>query len=169
MQSFTLVNSQNQKSEDPNGTPPTFRAGFPSQHFSIELYQYAVGDTNKNIRLSNQFLIDIGATCSLINCDTFAEIEKIQSIVAMPLQKSPLAADGHAMPLKGKVVIQSVFDVKCSCVIKRTVYDSDSPEAQLNILGMDFFAKFGEFSNLRNPMLFLTVLPGSVSIYHLFR
>ena len=64
------------------------------------------------------------------------------------------------MPMKGKVVIQSSFDVDYSCVIEHTVYVSDSPEASMSILGMDFLAKIGEFNNLRNPMLILTVFPG---------
>ena len=160
MQSFKLIKSPNQESEDPNDFPHTSRAGMPGQHFFIESFQYAVGDTNKNNGLSTQFLIDTGATCSIINCDTFTEIEKIQPLVVMPLEKSPLAANGHAMPMKGKVVIQSAFDVEYSCVIEHTVYVSDSPEARMNILGMDFLAKFGEFINLRNPMLILTVFPG---------
>ena len=160
MQSFKLIKSPNPESEDPNDIPHTSRAGMPGQHFFIELFQYAVGDTNKNNGLSTQFLIDTGATCSIINCHTFTEIEKIQPLVVMPLEKSPLAANGHAMPMKGKVVIQSAFDVEYSCVIEHTVYVSDSPEARMNILGMDFLAKFGEFINLRNPMLILTVFPG---------
>ena len=40
------------------------------------------------------------------------------------------------------------------------VYVSDSPEARMNIVGMEFLAKFGEFCKLRNPMLILTVVPG---------
>ena len=159
MQSFKLIKSPNQESEDPNDIPHTSRAGMPGQHFFIELFQYAVGDTNKINGLSTQFLIDTGATYSIINCDTFTEIEKIQPLVVMPLEKSPLAANGHAMPMKGKVVIQSAFDVEYSGVIEHTVYVSDSPEARMNILGMDFLAKFGKF-NLRNPMLILTVFPG---------
>ena len=78
----------------------------------------------------------------------------------MPLEKSPLAANGHAMPMKGKDVIQSAFDVEYFCVIEHTVYVADSPEARMNILRMDFLAKFGEFINLRKPMLILTVFPG---------
>ena len=39
------------------------------------------------------------------------------------------------------------------------VYVSESPEARMNIFGMDFLAKFGEFINLRNPMLILTHTP----------
>ena len=160
MQSFKLHKSPNQESEDPNDTPHTSRAAMPGQHFFTELFQYAVGDTIKNIGLSTQFLIDTVATCSIVNCDTFTEIEKTQPLVVMPLEKSPLAANGHAMPMKGKVVIQSAFDVECSCVIEHTVYVSDSPEERMNIFGMDFLAKIGEFINLRNPMLILTVFPG---------
>ena len=78
----------------------------------------------------------------------------------MPLEKSPLPANGHAMPIKGKVVIPSAFHVEHSCMIEHTVYVSDSPEARMNFLGMDFLAKFSEFINLRNPMLILTVFPG---------
>ena len=59
-----------------------------------------------------------------------------------------------------KVVIQSAFDVDFACVTEHTVYVSDSPEARMNILGMDFIAKFGEIIILRNPMLFLTLFPG---------
>ena len=78
----------------------------------------------------------------------------------MPLEKSHMAANGHAMPMKEKVVIQSAFDVESSCVIQQTVYVSDSPEARMNVLGMDFLAKFGEFIHLRNPRLILAVFPG---------
>ena len=44
----------------------------------------------------------------------------------------------------------------------------------MNTLGLDFLAKFGEFINLRNPMLILTVVPGkcvelSLNLEKLFR
>ena len=160
MQSFKLIKSPNQQSEESNETPHIPTAGTSGQHFYIELFQYAVGDKNKNNGLSTQFLIDTGATCSIINRETFTEINKIQPLVVTPLEKSPLAANGHAMPMKGKTIIQSAFDVEYSCVIEHTVYVSDSPEARMIILGMDFLANFGEFINLRNPMLILTVFPG---------
>ena len=132
----------------------------PGHHFFIELFQYAVGDTNKNNGLNTQFLIDTGVTCSIINCDTFTEIEKIQPLVVMPLEKSHLAANRQAMPMKGKIVIQSAFDVDSFFVFEHTVFVSESPEARMNIVGMDFLAQFGKFINLRNPMLNLTVFPG---------
>ena len=113
----------------------------PGQHSFIDFFQYAVGDTNKNNGLSTQLLIDTGATCSIVNCDTFTQIGKIQPLVVMLLKKSPLAANGHAMPMKGKIVIKSELDVEYSSVIEHTVNVSDSPEARMNILGMDFFCK----------------------------
>ena len=97
------------------------------QNFFIEVFQYAVGKTNKNNGLSTQFLFDTGATCSNINCHTFAEIKQIQPLVVMLLAKSPLAANGHAVPMKGKVVIQSAFDVDFTCIIEHTVYVSLIP------------------------------------------
>ena len=78
----------------------------------------------------------------------------------MPLENSPSGANGHAMPMKRKIVIQSAFDIESTCVIEHTVCVSESPEARMNFLGMDFLAKFGEFLNLRNPMLILKVSPG---------
>ena len=77
----------------------------------------------------------------------------------MPLEKSPFAANGHAMPMKMKVVIQSAFDVEYTCVFEHMVYVSESPEARMNVLGMDILAKFGEFNSLKTPMLILTVFP----------
>ena len=65
--------------------------------------------------------IDTGDTCSIVNCDTFTEIEKIQPLFVVLLEKSPLAGNGHAIPLKGKVSIQSAFDVEYNCVIEHLV------------------------------------------------
>ena len=121
MESLKLIKSPNQEIEDPKNTSHTSRAGMPGQLFLTEFFQYAVGDTNKNNGLSTRFLIETGATCSFINCDTFAEIEKFQLLVVMPLQKSLLAANGHAMLMEGKVVIQTAFDVEYTCVIEHMV------------------------------------------------
>ena len=65
MQSFKLIKCSNQEDADPNDTPHTSRAGMPGQHIFIGLFQYAVGDANKNNGLSTQFLTDTGATCSI--------------------------------------------------------------------------------------------------------
>ena len=87
-----------------------------------ELFHNAVGDANKDKGLSNQFLFDTGATCSIINCDTIAATEKSQPLFVRPPKKSPLAANDHAKPMKGKVVIESAFDVEYTSVIEHMVY-----------------------------------------------
>ena len=78
----------------------------------------------------------------------------------MPLEKSLLAANGLSMPMKGKVVIQSVFDVEYTWLIEHMVYVSDSPGARMSIFRKDFLAKFGQFINLKNPMINLMIFPG---------
>ena len=57
-------------------TPPGLKQ--KAHIFLIELIQYAVGETVKNIGISTGLLIDTGATCSVINCDTFTVIEKFK-------------------------------------------------------------------------------------------
>ena len=57
------------------------------QQLFFELLSYAVGVTNKTDGLSTQFRFDTGARCSIINCDTLREIEKIQTLFVMPLEK----------------------------------------------------------------------------------
>ena len=56
-------------------------------------------------------------------------------------------------------MIQSAFDVQYTCIFEHILYDFESLEAWMNILGMDLLAKFGEFINLRNAMLTLMVFP----------
>ena len=64
------------------------------------------------------------------------------------------------MPMKGKVMIRSEFDLECACDIENMVYVFESTKARMNILGKEYLAKFGDFVSLRNPMLILTVFPG---------
>ena len=128
-----------QESGEPKDTPQTSRAELSDQHFFIEVYQNAVGDTIKNNDLSTQCFNDTGATCSNSNCDTLTVIEKTQPLVLMLLEKSALAEDGHAMPMKRKVVIQYAFDVEYTCVIERLVHFSDSPEVRMKNRGKDFW------------------------------
>ena len=57
MQSFRVIKSPNQESEVSNDTPHTSGAETPSQHFLTEIFQYVVGDTNKNNGPSTQFFV----------------------------------------------------------------------------------------------------------------
>ena len=59
-----------------------------------------------------------------------------------------------------KLVIQVAFDVEYTCVFEHMVYVSNSPNARIDILGIDFLARFGKFINLRNQKVILTVFLG---------
>ena len=75
------------------------------------------------------------------------------------LQNSPLTANGHAMPSREKVLIQTAFDVKYTTDIEHMLEAFDSLEVRLNILEREFSTKTAEFFNLANLMLLLTVFP----------
>ena len=140
MQSCKLIKSPCQESEEPNEAPLRSRAGIPGQHFFIEIFQYAVRNTKNFVGFSNQFLIDTGATCSFIMCDSFRKNKKLQPLIVLPHEKSPLAAHGEAMRMKGVITNQSAFEVESIFVIEHMVYVSDSSETRLNILGTDIIA-----------------------------
>ena len=86
----------------------------------------------------------------------------MQTLVVMLLEKSPLAANRHALPMKRKVVIQSAFDLEYTCVVEHVVYVSDSPEARVNILGMEFLEKLGGFFYFWEPHAFFNGLSRQV-------
>ena len=115
MQSIKLIKSRTKNSEVPNETPNKSGAAMPDQKFFKVLFQYAGGFTNANYGFSTQFVNNAGAICSILNCDTFTEVEKSRPLVVMLLQKSILAGKGYAIHMKGKVLIQSEFDVEYTC------------------------------------------------------
>ena len=78
----------------------------------------------------------------------------------MPLEETPLTAYVYALPMKRKSMIDTPFELEYTCVIEHMVYNSDSPEAWMSILGNNFPANFGEFNILRSSVLILLVLPG---------
>ena len=58
---------------------------------SINLYQHPVGDKNKNNGLETQFLVDTGATCSLLNYDNYLEYAKLQKLTLTKAQSITIA------------------------------------------------------------------------------
>ena len=61
-------------------------------------------------------------------------LTNFQPLFVMPLEKSALAANGHAIPMKWKIMIQSAFDIEYTFNIEHMADASDSPEAPMNIL-----------------------------------
>ena len=62
-----------------------------------------------------------------------------------------MAANGHAKPMKRKIVIQSAFDLENTGNIEHMVYASDFPEAPMNFHGMEFLTQSGELHYSEKP------------------
>ena len=82
-------------------------------------------------------------------------------------KKLPLAANGHATPMKEKTVVQSSFDLEYTFVIGHMVYISDSLPARMKSPARDFLQKVVEIIVPRNSVLILTVFPSKcVKVLH---
>ena len=67
----------------------------------MKIFEFSVGDTNKNIRLCNHFLIDTVSTSSSIFCEA----------ILISAKKSVLAKElANAKPIRKKLVSQSASD-----------------------------------------------------------
>ena len=78
----------------------------------FNLYQHPVGDKNKNNGLETQFLVDTGATCSLLNYDTYLEYAKIQKLTLTKAQSNTFAVNGQKLKLLGYTNFNASFDSK---------------------------------------------------------
>ena len=65
-------------------------------------------------------------------------LKEKQPLVVRPLEKSFFAALVSAMPKKGKIEIQSAFDVDYNSVFEHVVYVSDSTDKRIKIPGKTF-------------------------------
>ena len=54
---------------------------------SIDIFYFATGDTQKDRGLEIEFMLDTGASCSIINYRTFWEISQLQHTFI--IQKTP--------------------------------------------------------------------------------
>ena len=163
MQSSKLTESLNQESEEPRDTPHISRAGMRGHFPFFELFQYAVGRTNKTIGLSTQFLIDTGATNSIINCNTFTENEQTPPLVVMPLTfGSKWTCHAHekesSVSIWCRRRIQLCYWAHGFCFL----FPRGTNER------LYFLAKLGKFHILKKPMPFTQFSPASFLDYHPF-
>ena len=75
----------------------------------INLYQHPVGDKNKNNALETQFLLNTGATCSLINFDSYEQYCKIQPLQLNKSRSNTVAVNGEKLKLIGYTNFDSTF------------------------------------------------------------
>ena len=110
-------------------------------HIYINLYQHTVGDIKKHSGQETQFLLDTGATCSIINYRTFKELFFLQKVKLHERESRTVAVNGQKLKLLGYIEITSSFDIEGSYNIDHHLWVSAKDGCKVNILGMDFLTK----------------------------
>ena len=111
-----------------------------NSRLSLNIFYFATGDTQKDSGLEIEFLLDTGASCSIINYRTFWEIGQLQDPIT--IQKSTKITktySGQTVPMNGYATITFSYDPDGQFIFPLTVWIT---EMRLqNLLGMDFCQK----------------------------
>ena len=118
----------------------------------INLHIHAVGDSNKHNGFESQFLVDIEATCSLINFDFLQELKSLIGIKLIESKQKTIAVNGERLNLLGYIHVPISFDIEGKYYRDLKTLVSEKNGCELNILGMDFLnfaTKSIEFTTLK--------------------
>ena len=125
----------------------------------IKLYQHPVGDKNRNNGLETQILLDTGATCSLINFDSYEQYCKLQPLQLNKSRSNAVAVNGENLKLIGYTNFDSTFGTNTDNPVKIKAWISAKDGCDLNILGMDFISHNINSINFPNLNLELKKYP----------
>ena len=107
---------------------------------SLNIFYFAIGDTQKDSGLEIEFMLDTGASCSIINYRTFWEICQLQHPIS--IQKSTKVTktySGQTVPRIGYATITFSYDPDGQLIFPLTVWITEMRTQ--NLLGMDFCQK----------------------------
>ena len=111
-----------------------------NSRLSLNIFYFATGDTQKDSGLEIEFVLDTGASCSIINYRTFWEICQLQHPIT--LQKSTKLTktySGQTVPMVGYTNITFCYDPDGQFTFPLTVWVTEMKTQ--NLLGMDFCQK----------------------------
>ena len=133
-----------------------------SQHkqLFIDLVQFDLRDKEKNYGMEAQFLVDTGATCSLINYPTYIELAKLQNLKPVKTNVRTCGINGDELDILGFDYIISNFDIEGKYPIRHKVWIFGPGGTEYNILGNDFLSQFGETLKFSDLALSLKAYPG---------
>ena len=101
----------------------------------VDLYVHTTGDRNKNSGLEIEFLLDTGATCSVINFIIFQAISDVgQNITVVQTQTRTTAFNNSEIRMLGYTILPFSLDIAGKYEIKHKVWIAH--EHTTNILGM---------------------------------
>ena len=117
---------------------PKFDSGrSKSLRLSFNSFYFATGDAQKDCRLEIEFMLDTGASCSIINYRTFWEISLPQHpIMVHRSKKLTKACSGEVVPVIGYAIIELTYDPNGDFSFPLTVWITEMRTQSL--FGMDF-------------------------------
>ena len=105
----------------------------------------------KNNGLETQFLLDTGATCSLINFDSYEQYCKIQPLQLNESRSNTVAVSREKLKLLGYTNFDSTFSTNTDNPVKIKAWISAENGCDLNVLGMNFISH--NINSIKTPNL----------------
>ena len=102
------------------------------------MYIHAAGDSNKHNGFESQFLVDTGATCSLINFDLLQRIKSLIDVKLIESKQKTIAVNGERLKLLGYIYVPISFAIEGKYYTDLKTWVSLKNGCELNIPGMDF-------------------------------
>ena len=127
------------------------------------MYIHAVGDSNNHNGFESQFLVDTGATCSLINFDFLQELKSLIDAKLIESKQKTIAVNGERLKLLGYIHVPILFDIEGKYYTDLETWVSEKNGCELNILGMDFLNFATKSIEFTTPKMNLKIYP-NVSI-----
>ena len=110
--------------------------------------------------MENEFLLDTGATCSVINFNTFQAISDVgQNITVVQTQTRTTALNNSEIRMLGYTILPFSFDIAGKYEIKHKVCITH--EHTTNILRIQFLHEYCSSFNFEIPLLELKTFQGS--------
>ena len=111
-----------------------------NSRLSLNIFYFATGDTQKDSGLEIEFMLDTGASCSIINYRTFWEICQLQHpITIQKTTKVTKTYSGQTVPMTGYATVTFSYDPDGQIDFPLTVWITEMRTQ--NLLGMDFCQK----------------------------
>ena len=160
MQSSTLIKFPKPKSEEPNDTLHTSRAEMTGQNFFSDLF-----NTPTQSRRQKKKLLALVISFSLI----LEQQKRLSTAIPSQWRKHSTISCNAACKIsfginwtchvheKEGFNLSLTYGVRYTYVTKHIVFDSDSPDEQMNNLWVEFLARLDEFKSLTHLMLILRV------------
>ena len=120
-----------------------------NSRLSFNIFYFATGDAQKDSGLEIEFMLDTGASCSIISYRTFWEISQFHHpIMVHRSNKLTKTYLGQVVPMIGYATIEFSYDPNGEYSFPLTVWITEMKTQ--NLLGMDFCQNQASGIHLRN-------------------